>query len=42
MAILWEDHKLFKTLNSCDEDIKKALSGKEKKGIKIETYHEDD
>jgi hypothetical protein len=41
MVILWEDHKLFKTLN-CHEDIKKALSGKEKKGTKIETDHEDD
>jgi hypothetical protein len=42
MVIFWEDHNLFKTLNSCHEDIKKALSGKEKKDTKIETDHEDD
>jgi len=46
MAILQEDHELFKTLNSRREDIKKAvlsaLSGKKKKGTEIETDDEDD
>jgi len=44
MAIVWEDHEVFKTLNSCWEDIKGvaiALGGKKKKAMEIETDDKD-
>jgi len=44
MAIVREDHEVFKTLNSCWEDIKGvaiALGGKKKKATEIETDDED-
>jgi len=41
MAILQEDHELFKTLNSRPEDIKGSLGGKKKKFTEIETDDED-
>jgi len=45
MAILWDDHELFKILNSRCKDIKKvviSLRGKKKKGSEIEADDEDD
>ena len=44
MAIVREDHEVFKTLNSHREDIKGvaiALGGKKKKAMEIETDDED-
>ena len=44
MAILREDHEVFKTLNSRREDIKEAaiaLGGKKKKATEVETDDED-
>ena len=44
MAIVWEDHEVFKTLNSRREDIKGVaitLGGKKKKAMEIETDDED-